>query len=63
MRFELFKERQNNQKEEIFHGFDVAEVTPVFPVFQAGLSDCMHFSLSLFVSVAHLEFPRTFLYL
>jgi hypothetical protein len=26
------------------------------PIFQAGWSDCMYFSLSLFVSFAHLEF-------
>jgi hypothetical protein len=32
-------------------------------VFQAGLYGCMDFSLSLFVSVAHLEFPSASLYL
>jgi hypothetical protein len=41
------------------HGYGVAEALPVF---QAGWSDCMYFSLSLIISFAHLEFPRTLLF-
>jgi hypothetical protein len=39
---------------EIFLGYGVAEAPPGY---QTGWSHCIYFSLSLFVSFAHLEFP------
>jgi hypothetical protein len=59
MRFIFCKEQQHIQKAGIFLGFGVAEARPGF---QAGWSDCMFFSLSLFILFAHLEFSCTFLY-
>jgi hypothetical protein len=45
-------------------GIDVDSGVAEAPsIFQAGWSDYIFFSLSLFVSVAHLEFPIKFLYL
>jgi hypothetical protein len=47
-------------KTAILRGYGVAEAAPIY---QTDCSDCMHFSLILFVSVAHLEILSTFLYL
>jgi hypothetical protein len=41
MYFAKFKEQQHVQKQEKFHGDDLAEAPPGF---QAGCSDCMYFS-------------------
>jgi hypothetical protein len=57
--FELCKKRRYSQKQEIFHGFGVGEIPLII---QAGCSDCIYFSLSLFFSVVHLKLPSTFLY-
>jgi hypothetical protein len=44
-------------KAGFFRGYVVAEAPPGF---QAGWSECMYFSLSFFVSFAHLEFRVSF---
>jgi hypothetical protein len=46
-------------KTGILRGYVVVEARPIL---QAGWSDCLHFSLSLFVSFAYLEFLFKFLY-
>jgi hypothetical protein len=52
--FELCKKQQHSRIKGLFRAYGVAESPPDF---QAGWSDCMYFFLSVFVSVAHLEFP------
>jgi hypothetical protein len=54
MLFVLCKEQQHSQKKGIFRDYGVAEAPPGF---QAGWSDCMYFSLFLFILFAHLGFP------
>jgi hypothetical protein len=48
MRFVLCKEQQHSKKQDFFDGYGVADAPLVF---QAGWSDCMHFSLLFFVSL------------
>jgi hypothetical protein len=55
----LIVQRATEQsKTGFFRDYGVAEVPPGF---QAGWSDCMYFSLFLFILIAHLGFPCTFL--